>query len=97
MNFHTAHTIHHILQFITCLASSEYQGPKKLQRNFIRKGKAKRECAPASFLLKIATYNYNNTLLCDYGTYTVSLGLLHQQNGTSLYSVFLFVFSGDFT
>lgn len=45
-------------------------------------------------LLKIATHNYNNTLLCDYGTYTVSLGLLHQQNGTSLYFIFP---SGDVT
>jgi hypothetical protein len=75
--------------FIIFLTSSEYQGPGNVQRNFIRKGKAKRECAPASFLLKIATYNYNNTLLCDYRTYTVSLGLLHQQNGTSLYFVFI--------
>jgi len=63
-------------------------------RKFHGEGKVKRECAPASFLLKIATHNYNNTLLCDYGTYTVSLGLLHQQNGTSLYFIFP---SGDVT
>jgi len=65
-----------------------------MQRNIYGDGKVKRECAPASFLLKIATHNYNNTLLCDYGTYTVSLGLLHQQNGTSLYFFFA---SGDLT
>lgn len=47
------------------LANVIYTKMKKKRR------KINNHFAPALFLLKIATHNYNNTLLCDYGTYTM--------------------------